>query len=105
MIIHQISPLRGAKGVDPRFLERFWQNSVPVSYVYPFLNARDQVYANPSKDPNATACVMTTPEDCWAPDVPDRADNDVHGGREEAVLPLTQVGERSVWCARGHPLE
>ena len=34
-------------------------------------------YANPAKDPSATACVMTTPEDCWAPDVPARADADV----------------------------
>ena len=22
-----------------------------------------------------------------------------------ATLPLTQVGERSLWCARGHPLQ
>ena len=38
-------------------------------------------------------------------DAPARPPSCVAWWGEEAVLPLTQVGERSVWCARGHPLQ
>ena len=38
-------------------------------------------------------------------DAPTRPPSCVARWGEEAVLPLTQVGERSVWCARGHPLQ
>ena len=39
------------------------------------------------------------------PAAPSRPPSCVARWGEEAVLPLTQVGERSVWCARGHPLQ